>query len=87
MSGVFWSVQEKYAPSRKAKMQTAGFDAAVKTALRAEPVWHLLHVEHNDPFARRLQDVRLEALRTSRAAAAAFAEHCVVPVRTPGHHR
>jgi p-hydroxybenzoate 3-monooxygenase len=41
---------------------------------------NLVHVEHDDPFARRLQDVRLDRLRTSPVAAAEFAEHYVAPV-------
>ncbi len=41
---------------------------------------HMVHVEFSDPFAQRLQDVRLDRLRTSPAAAADFAEHYVSPV-------
>jgi p-hydroxybenzoate 3-monooxygenase len=40
----------------------------------------LVHVEPADPFARRIQDIRLERLRTSAVAAAAFAEDYVSPV-------
>jgi p-hydroxybenzoate 3-monooxygenase len=40
----------------------------------------LVHVDDADPYARRIQDIRLERLRTSPVAAAAFAEDYVCPV-------
>ncbi|AEH11600.1 MULTISPECIES: 4-hydroxybenzoate 3-monooxygenase [Protofrankia] len=39
----------------------------------------LVNVELADPFARRLQDVRLDRLRTSPVAAAEFADHYLSP--------